>query len=88
MGGLWQEKRHIYIAPFYSIDYTLALCCALQLWVKAQTDRSTTLADYMMLCGRGGEASFGTLVASAGLRNPLEPGALSDVVSAASAAFA
>jgi len=88
MGGLWQEKRHIYVAPFYYIDYTLALCCALQLWVKAQTDRSTTLADYITLCGRGGEASFGTLVASAGLRNPFEPGALADVVSAASAAFA
>jgi M3 family oligoendopeptidase len=88
MGGLWQEKRHIYVAPFYYIDYTLALCCALQFWVKAQTDRSTTLADYITLCGRGGEASFGALVASAGLRNPFEPGALADVVSAASATFA
>ena len=88
MGGLWQEKRHIYVAPFYYIDYTLALCCALQFWVKAQTDRSTTLEEYIALCGRGGEASFGTLVASAGLRNPFEPGALADVVSAAGASFA
>ncbi len=86
-GGLWQEKRHIYVAPFYYIDYTLALCCALQFWVKADADRSETLASYVALCGRGGEAPFRDLVASAGLRNPFEPGALADVVIAASATF-
>ncbi|GAC1476488.1 MAG: M3 family oligoendopeptidase [Vulcanimicrobiaceae bacterium] len=87
VGGLWQEKRHIFVAPFYYIDYTLALCCALQLWTKAGTDRAATLADYVALCDRGGEASFGTLVASAGLRSPFEAGALADVVNAATAAF-
>ncbi len=86
-GGLWQEKRHIYVAPFYYIDYTLALCCALQFWVKAEADRGATLEDYITLCGRGGEAPFGSLVASAGLRSPFEAGALADVVTAASAAF-
>ncbi|GAC1545297.1 MAG: M3 family oligoendopeptidase [Vulcanimicrobiaceae bacterium] len=86
-GGLWQEKRHIFVAPFYYIDYTLALCCALQLWVKAETDRAATLADYVALCARGGEAPFRELVRSAGLRSPFEAGALANVVTAASAAF-
>ncbi|MEL6930997.1 MAG: M3 family oligoendopeptidase, partial [Cyanobacteria bacterium J06600_6] len=35
-GGLWQEKQHIYFSPFYYIDYTLALCCAMQFWVKSE----------------------------------------------------
>ena len=86
-GAAWQEKRHIYVAPFYYIDYTLALCCALQFWVRAKDDRAATLDAYVTLCGRGGEASFGDLVQSAGLRNPFEAGALADVVSAAAAAF-
>jgi M3 family oligoendopeptidase len=86
-GALWQEKRHIYVAPFYYIDYTLALCCALQFWVKADADRESTLAAYVALCGRGGEAPFRDLVRSAGLRVPFESGALEDVVRAASAAF-
>ncbi len=86
-GALWQEKRHIYVAPFYYIDYTLALCCALQFWTKAADDREATLAAYVALCGRGGEAPFRDLVRSAGLRVPFESGALEDVVTAASAAF-
>jgi M3 family oligoendopeptidase len=86
-GGLWQEKRHIYVAPFYYIDYTLALCCALQFWERAQSDRRATLDAYVTLCGRGGEAPFRTLVRDAGLRVPFEPGALEDVVAAAAAAF-
>ena len=86
-GGLWQEKRHIYVAPFYYIDYTLALCCALQFWVKAAADRDATLAAYVALCGRGGEAPFRELVRSAGLRVPFDAGTLQDVVTAASAMF-
>jgi len=84
-GGLWQEKRHIYVAPFYYIDYTLALCCALQFWVRAESERDATLAAYVALCTRGGEAPFRELVRSAGLRSPFEAGTLADVVSAASA---
>ncbi|MDQ2858820.1 MAG: M3 family oligoendopeptidase [Candidatus Eremiobacteraeota bacterium] len=87
MGGLWQEKRHIYVAPFYYIDYTLALCCALQLWVASESDRAQTLARYVALCARGGEAPFRALVESAGLRSPFEPGTLADVVTAASVRF-
>jgi M3 family oligoendopeptidase len=86
-GALWQEKRHIYVAPFYYIDYTLALCCALQFWNRAESDRDGTLSAYVALCGRGGEAPFRDLVRSAGLRVPFEAGALEDVVRAASAAF-
>jgi M3 family oligoendopeptidase len=86
-GALWQEKRHIYVAPFYYIDYTLALCCALQFWVKADAERDAAMEAYVALCGRGGEAPFRDLVRSAGLRVPFESGALEDVVRAASAAF-
>jgi len=86
-GGLWQEKRHIFVAPFYYIDYTLALCCALQFWHAAQSERDATVAAYTTLCARGGEAPFRELVRSAGLRSPFEAGALAEVVTAASAAF-
>ena len=87
LGGLWQEKQHIYRSPLYYVDYTLALCCALQFWVRAQSDRREALDAYVKLCARGGEAPFGELVRSAGLRSPFEPGTLEDVVTAAKAAF-
>lgn len=87
-GGRWQAKQHIYNSPLYYIDYTLALCCALQFWVKARADASAALADYVALCGRGGAAPFQELVASAGLVSPFAPGALEAVVREAEAALA
>ena len=87
-GGRWQAKAHIYLSPFYYIDYTLALCCAMQLWVRSRHDYAGALDAYVALCGRGGSAPFGELVRSAGLVSPFEPGALANVVREAEAALA
>jgi oligoendopeptidase F len=84
-GGRWQHQRHIYLAPFYYIDYVLAETCALQFWVRAERDRDAAMADYVALCRRGGEAPFRSLVASAGLTSPFEDGCLAEVVEAARA---
>ncbi len=75
-GGYWQAQRHIYLMPFYYIDYTLALCCALQFWVRSLDDYPAALQSYTDLCRRGGELPFQSLVRSAGLRSPFDPGAL------------
>lgn len=79
-GGRWQSQRHIYLSPFYYIDYTLAQCCALQFWVRANQNFGQAMTDYVKLCQRGGEAPFQQLAKSAGLKSPFEPGALVDVV--------
>lgn len=82
-GAFWQAQAHVYRSPFYYIDYTLALCCALQMWVSASGDPSGTLARYVALCARGGEAPFRTLVTGAGLLEPFDPAALPAVVAKA-----
>lgn len=82
-GGLWQEKRHIYHAPFYYIDYTLAQCCALQFWARSRQDYAGALDDYVALCGRGGEAPFQELVRGANLKSPFDEGVLTGVVAEA-----
>jgi oligoendopeptidase F len=87
-GGRWQAKQHIYRSPFYYIDYTLALCCALQFWVRSRRDPAAALSDYVALCGRGGSAPFTALVASAGLASPFASGALEAVVQEAKAVLA
>jgi len=78
-GGRWQLQRHIYLSPFYYIDYTLALACALQLWVRSRQDRGDTMRDYVALCERGGEAPFQQLAASANLVSPFQANALQEV---------
>lgn len=84
-GGRWQAQHHIYGLPFYYIDYTLALCCALQFWVKSNTNYNATMRDYIALCEQGGAAPFQTLVKSAGLISPFADGALVTVVDQAKA---
>jgi M3 family oligoendopeptidase len=79
-GGQWQSQRHIYLYPFYYIDYTLALTCALQFWVRSRQDMESTMATYVKLCQRGGEAPFQELARSAGLISPFDDGCLKDVV--------
>jgi M3 family oligoendopeptidase len=87
-GGFWQFQRHIYMIPFYYIDYTLAQTCALQLWVRSRKDPAGTLAAYNALCSRGGEAPFQELARSAGLVSPFQKGCLRDVVEQAKVALA
>ncbi|MEL6502094.1 MAG: M3 family oligoendopeptidase, partial [Cyanobacteria bacterium J06623_1] len=82
-GGLWQEKQHIYCSPFYYIDYTLALCCALQFWLKAEANFDGALAEYIALCQRGGRAPFQSLTSSANLVSPFQSGSLAQVVTKA-----
>jgi M3 family oligoendopeptidase len=82
-GGFWQLQRHIYLSPFYYIDYVLAQLCALQFWVRVTEDRDQAMKDYVALCKRGGEAPFQELAKSAGLKSPFEPGALTSIVSQA-----
>jgi M3 family oligoendopeptidase len=86
-GGRWQAKQHIYNSPFYYIDYTLALCCAMQFWVKSRHDARAALDDYVALCARGGSAPFQELAHGAGLVSPFAEGALAEVVREAEAAL-
>ena len=87
-GGRWQAKQHIYNSPFYYIDYTLALCCAMQFWVKSRQAPEAALDAYVALCARGGSAPFQDLARGAGLVSPFADGALAEVVREAAAALA
>jgi M3 family oligoendopeptidase len=79
-GRVWQRQRHIYLSPFYYIDYCLAQLCALQLWSMARKDRADAMARYRALCDLGGSMPFTGLLAAVGLRSPFEPGVVAEVV--------
>jgi M3 family oligoendopeptidase len=82
-GTLWQRQLHIYLAPFYYIDYALAETCALQIFARAESDRAAALTDYMAMCTAGGSVSFLGMVAAGRLRSPFEKGCLAGVVDVA-----
>ncbi|MBW2267725.1 MAG: M3 family oligoendopeptidase [Deltaproteobacteria bacterium] len=78
-GTFWQRQRHIYLMPFYYIDYALAQVCALQFWMRAQEDHDKALADYMAICEVGGSVSFGEMLEAGNVRSPFDADALADI---------
>jgi len=78
-GGWWFQQGHIFQAPFYYIDYTLAQVCALQFFVRTLNKDENVWKDYIHLCSLGGTLSFTKLVKEAGLIVPFEDGCLSNV---------
>ena len=79
-GGYWQKQSHIFVMPFYYIDYTLAQICAFQFWKKDQEGHQQAWSDYVRLCNAGGSRSFLELVQLANLRSPFEDGCVASVV--------
>jgi M3 family oligoendopeptidase len=71
-GGRWQQQRHIYMSPFYYIDYCLAQICAFQFWKRAKENDESALKDYIDLCKAGGSKSFLELVKMANLVSPFD----------------
>ncbi len=51
---MWHRQSHIFLVPFYYIEYGIAQLGALWIWKNSKTDRAKALADYknaLALCG-------------------------------------
>ena len=80
-GGYFYRQGHIFEAPFYYIDYTLAQVCALQFYVRMLNNDKNAWSDYVYICGLGGTKSFVEQVKLANLKVPFEDGCLKEVAS-------
>ena len=49
-GAFWFAQGHVFWAPFYYIDYTLAQVCAFQYLLKYLENKEETLKEYITLC--------------------------------------
>lgn len=78
-GGFWFRQGHIFRSPFYYIDYTLAMTCAAQFYVKSLEDRDKAWQDYVDLCKAGGSMPFTELLKVADVKSPFEEGTLAGV---------
>ena len=78
-GGGWQRQLHIYLMPFYYIDYCMAQTVALQFWIASMADREGTWKKYLAFTDLGGSRSFEQLVLSAGLEVPYEAGCVGKI---------
>lgn len=78
-GGFWMQKQHIFMYPFYYVDYALAMICALQFYLRMREDREAAWKDYMKLCSLGGSKGYFDLLKEANLKNPFEEETIKEV---------
>ncbi|MBZ9687464.1 M3 family oligoendopeptidase [Clostridium estertheticum] len=71
-GNAWHLQIQIFRRPFYSINYNLAQLCAIQLFNRAEEDRTKAWEEYVQLCELGGSKSFVELIESCNIISPFE----------------
>ena len=81
-GRWWQNQLHIYVVPFYYIDYVLAGFIALNFWAENQRDPKATWDKYMKLLRTAGTKTFLDLIKEAGIPTPFEPANIKSVADA------
>ena len=70
-GGFWMQKQHIFLSPFYYVDYALAQLGAFALYRK-NTEGGDAWGDYLKLCGMGGMYGYFETLERAGIPCPLK----------------
>ena len=75
-GGFWYHKLHIYLYPFYYINYTLTTMGAMEFKKKNYENHETAWQDYLNLCKCGGSMSYLETFRYANLSNPFAPGSV------------
>lgn len=71
-GGFWQKQQHIYVNPFYYIDYCLAQSCALQYKMRMKEDFRRAWESYLKLCELSAKKFYQPMLAEVGLKCPFD----------------
>ena len=64
----WHRQLHIFLYPFYYIEYGIAQLGALQIWQRSLTDRPAAVAAYRRALAVGGARPLPELFEAAGVR--------------------
>ncbi len=81
-GGFWMQKQHIFLYPFYYIDYALAQMGAFDFFLRMREDRGRAWNDYLNLCKAGGTVGYFDLLKIGNLRNPFAENTVKDIAEA------
>lgn len=80
-GGWWYHKIHIFLYPFYYINYTLTTMGAMEFKKKMHEDKESAWRDYLNLCKVGGSLGYKETLKYANLSLPFEKGSVKRAVS-------
>jgi oligoendopeptidase F len=66
--SVWHRQLHIFLYPFYYIEYAIAQLGALQVWANSRRDKTKALRDYQNALALGGSRPLPELFSAAGCR--------------------
>ena len=66
--NLWHRQLHIFLYPFYYIEYGIAQLGALQVWANSKRDKTQALNEYKRALALGGSRPLPELFAAAGCK--------------------
>lgn len=84
----WQRRLHIFIHPFYYVEYGLAQLGAVQVWANALKDPARALAGYKQALSLGGTRALAELYEAAGARLAFDAETLARAVATVEEAIA
>lgn len=64
--SLWHRQLHIFLHPFYYVEYGIAQLGALQIWANSKRDHVKALAEYQRALALGGSRPLPELFSAAG----------------------
>ena len=64
----WHRQLHIFLYPFYYVEYGIAQLGALQVWANSKANKAKALGDYKMALTLGGSRPLPELFAAAGCK--------------------
>ncbi len=66
--NLWHRQLHIFLHPFYYVEYGIAQLGALQVWANSKNDKRQAIADYHAALKLGGSRPLPELFEAAGCK--------------------
>ncbi len=78
----WHRQLHIFLYPFYYIEYGIAQLGALQIWERSLTDRAGAVASYREALSLGGARPLPDLFAAAGAKFDFGPATIGPLMRA------
>jgi oligoendopeptidase F len=76
----WYQQLHIFLYPFYYIEYGIAQIGALQVWRNSLRDPQRALADYRRSLALGATVPLPDLFAAAGAKLAFDAGTMGELV--------
>lgn len=76
----WYKQLHIFLYPFYYIEYAIAQLGALQVWRNALQDQAKAVEDYRAALALGGSRPLPELFGTAGARLIFDEAGMAELV--------